>query len=240
MKTIRKVFVLAVIAFLLAGLLRTLLFPKELNYYENRYANQFPAFSLASYGDGSFQDGVEESLADQVYLAQRMKALYNQTQARYIKHTLDTVSGLLGLEENRYVRYGNLQLYGGDFVVNWTRSLSDSQEALDRKIDALNGTFARHPELDFYVYYIEKDTDIHFETGEKSGLGEYLFEGLELPESHRAIFSVDSYQEFSEKFYRTDTHWNCDGSYEGYLQLVSLLGCQGEPLEPAGEKVLVG
>lgn len=240
MAWIHKLFVLAVVVILVAGLLRTVFFPKEINSYENRYAYQVPAFSMASYLDGSFQDGVEDSLSDQVQLAQWMKGLYNRSHASYVKGVLDQVGLLLDLDRNHYVHYGSLCLFGEDSIVNWTRSLSQSQEALDQKISALNETFARHPALDFYVYYIEKDTDIDFETGEKSGLSEYLLHGLTLPDGQKGVFSVDSYSTFAEKFFKTDTHWNFLGSYEGYRQLHSLLGCQGAPLEPAGDAVLVG
>lgn len=240
MKWIRKLFILAVMAILVTGLLRTVFLPKELNSYENRYANQLPALSWSSYLEGTYQEAVEDSLEDQVPFGQVMKRLYNENHARYVKGALDGVTGLLGLEENRYVRFGSLQLYGDDYIVNWTQTLSQDQEKLDRKIVALNETFARHPALDFYVYYIEKDTDINFETGEKSGLSDYLLHGLTLPDDQKGVFSVDSYSTFSEKFFKTDTHWNFLGSYEGYRQLHSLLGCQGAPLEPAGDAVLLG
>ena len=80
---------------------------------------------------------------------------------------------------------------------------------------------AAHPELDFYVYYIEKDTDINFETGEKIPACDYLYDRLEPGRLGR--FAVDSFDRFSTWFYRTDHHWNLDGSYRGYTQLLELL-----------------
>ena len=44
----------AILLVLTAGLVSTLLFPDEINIYENRYANQMPAFTLGGYLDGSF------------------------------------------------------------------------------------------------------------------------------------------------------------------------------------------
>lgn len=237
MKCLQKLFVLAVIAFLTLGLARSIWAPKAINSYENRYAEQMPAVSAAGYLDTTFQDGVEAGLMDQVPLAQTMKSLYNRTHARWV---LSMVDALYGEEKTQYVAYEGLRLFGENYLVNWTRTLEASQEDLDRKIQALNATFARHPELDFYVYYIEKDTDIDFITGEKSGLAEYLLSGLDLPAERQAVFTVDSFAEFAQKFYKTDTHWNYAGSYEGYCQLHDLLGCQGPALRPAGEAQLVG
>lgn len=56
-----------------AGLGKTLLAPDEIDYYENRYANQVAALSAASYLDASFQDSMEDALADQVQLSTTAK-----------------------------------------------------------------------------------------------------------------------------------------------------------------------
>ena len=234
-----KLFILAILAILTAGLLRTVFSPKEINGYENRYANQMPSFTLSGFLDGTFQDGVDAALMDQVQLAQAMKQTYNQTKSRYLAGAVQSITQLAGLDPDRYVSFQGLCLYGDGYIVNWTRPLSMDQEALDRKAAALNNTFANHPELTFYTYYIEKDTDLDFETGTKTGLADYFMPQLNLPEENKGIYRVDSFDEFAEKFYRTDTHWNYLGSYEGYLQLHDLLGCSGDPLQPAGEAVTI-
>lgn len=58
LKIDRAFFLLFVLIFL-AGLLRTVFRPKEINEYENRYDNQLVPLTAASYADGSFQDGME-------------------------------------------------------------------------------------------------------------------------------------------------------------------------------------
>ena len=80
--------------------------------------------------------------------------------------------------------------------------------------------------VDFYVYYIEKDTDINFETGEKIPACQYLFDRLDLPRDRLGKFAVDSFDQFSGWFYRTDHHWNLDGSYLAYTRLLDLLGVE--------------
>ena len=49
---------------LLLGLARTVFFPKEINYYENRYANRAALPTPGSYADGTFQDQLEAALGD--------------------------------------------------------------------------------------------------------------------------------------------------------------------------------
>ncbi|MGM9579152.1 MAG: DHHW family protein [Evtepia sp.] len=237
MKKIHILFVCGVMVILVAGLARTLLFPEEINTYENRYASQMPAFSAESYLDGSFQDGVDAALMDQLPLAETMKSRYNRVTAGFQKKTLDWAGSLAGISGDRYVEFNGLRLFGDDYVTYWPRSVGSVQAELDAKCQSLNETFARHPDLEFYVYYIEKDTDLDFETGEKTGLSQYLLEHLDLPQARMGVYAIDSFQDFSANFYKTDAHWNHQGSYRGYCQLAQLLGIREELLAPAGEAV---
>ena len=91
---------------------------------------------------------------------------------------------------------------------------------MEKKAANYNEYFAAHRSLDFYVYYIEKDTDINFETGEKIPACDYLFDRLELEPGRPGRFAVDSFDRFSAWFYRTDHHWNLDGSYRGITQVL--------------------
>lgn len=238
-KYIDILFVCAVFAILVSGLARTLLFPEEINQYENRYANQVPAVTLAGYGDGSVQDAVDAALMDQVIGAQSMKALYNRCTTGFLKESLTALSGRAGNQGDSYVDFNGMQLFGGHYIVYYPRSVSSVQTELDAKIANLNQCFTQHPDLDFYVYYIEKDTDVDFETGESTGMCNYLMQNLTLPEDHKGVYPIRNFKEFSQKFYQTDTHWNYLGAYDGYLSLTKLLHCPGTPLKPSGDAVLV-
>ena len=239
MKKIHILFICAVMAILAAGLICAAAFPKEINQYENRYANQWPAFTAAGYLDGTYQDGVDAALMDQIPLAEPMKVLYNRANSAFLKSALDAARDLAGMGGERYVDFNGLRLFGDDYLTYWPRSVGSVQNELDAKIAALNGTFARHPELDFYLYYIEKDTDLDFETGEKTGLSDYLLAGLNLPRERMGVYAIDSFGQFAEYFYKTDAHWNHEGSLRGYTQLAELLGIREKTLRPTGDAVLV-
>lgn len=229
-------FIAGIVLVLLAGLVRTVLFPKEINSYENRYAEKMPAFTLAAYLDGSYQDGVDAALSDQVNFSQTFKKIYNRLSAAYVQAALDPVSSLC---RDRYIDLTSIRIFNGALVYP-TRTLSVMTQALDEKAENYDRVIADHPELDFYVYYIEKDTDIDFETNGKVLAREYLFDRLTLPEDRLGQFTVDSFPDFAARFYRTDHHWNCDGSYLGYTQLHTLLGIEDPPLCPQGDRILVG
>ncbi len=76
-------FLVLLLAVLLIGLLVTVVFPHDINEYENRYAEKIPRFRIATYLDGTFQDGVEDAFADQLPFAEKLKAAYNDTFSRF-------------------------------------------------------------------------------------------------------------------------------------------------------------
>ena len=235
-KAINGLFVGIILLLLGAGLVRTVLFPKEINAYENRYAEKIAPPTAKGWLDGSFQNSVDKALADQVQLAQVYKKVYNLTSSRYLKTAADP---LLPLCHGRYVIYGGLLVFDG-YVTYSPRNLADMTGWLDAKADNYNEYFAAHPDLDFTVFYIEKDTEINFETGEKVPACAYLFDQLSLPRNHLGCYEVNSFNEFSLRFYRTDHHWNEWGSYRGYAQLLDLLGVEDAPLSSTGDSVELG
>ena len=211
---------------LLAGLLTTVFFPDEINYYENRYANKLSPLTGAAYADGSFQDAMESALSDQVQFSRLAKKCYNYALA---SSAVPFVS-LLENSTHDYVYSNGIAFYEGKIVYTQT-GLDWRKDALDAKAENLNAAIAAHPELEFYAYYIEKDTDINFTTGQKLGASQYMFSMLNIPQERKVIYEIDSFKDFDERFYDTDHHWNYIGSYEGYKDIISLLSGD-EPLEP--------
>ena len=234
-KWLHRLFLILLAAGLAAGLVRTALFPKEINAYENRYAVTLPALSLSGFLDGEYQDGVDGALADQIPFAQRCKRYYNRAVALGFQASVRLLSDLM---EGRYLSYDGCRLFGDHLTYN-TSVLSGVTYLLDPWAESWNARFAAHPETEFYVFYIEKDTDIDFETGEKAGVREYVLDALALPEDRKGAFVINSYRDFAESFYRTDHHWNYEGSWRGYLQIRKLLGVTEAPAK-RGEAVTLG
>ncbi len=229
-------FVLCIFLFLLLGMARTVFFPKEINYYENRKAELLAPVTLQSYLGGTLQDNMEKAIADQAIFAQRIKKTYNSVLSAYM-HAAS--GGLARANPDRYIKIGGHYLYGGDHLMNSKRDVSTVQEKLDVRIAEHNRLFARHPEVDFYLYYVENDMDVHFETGERSGTYEYIASKTALPQTHIDRFGIDSYEEFDKYFYKTDHHWNAEGSYRAYKEVVELLLSGEEPVLEPLEKVVV-
>ena len=215
---------------LLAGLARTLVKPKDTNLYENRPANQVVAPTLASWLDGTFQDSVEAALSDQVLLAQTMKKTYNdiENQIRY-----EAMMRISSRHPDIPVQYGKFYVYGGKYLAYQPTALESLTEALDRRVENCNRLIAAHPDVSFYLYYIERDSDNFFDTGEKTGAYEYLTSRVKLPKDRMKKFAVDDLETFERDFYQTDHHWSYQGSYRGYREAASMFGVT-DPVEPEG------
>lgn len=217
-------FLAAVFLVLGLGLVCAAAFPREMNAYENRYAVQMPSISAASYGSGAYQQGLEDALADQLPKASALKKLYHLGTRTYVYKLLSPVSES---EPERYFDYYGVNLTGGDRLVYTPAELSAVQAQLDARIEQIESAAAQCG-AEFALYYIEKDTDLNFETGAQLGAYEYLAARLELP---TAQFAVDTPAVFCRDFYETDHHWNCRGSYRAYTELTELLDC-GAPIQP--------
>lgn len=228
-------FFLVILLFLLAGLARTLFWPKEINYYENRYAYTVEELSSENFLSGTFQDSVEKALSDQVPLAQRLKSQYHRLSVSF---QLKTLEGFIKAHPDLYVNFLGNSVFGGNCLVYYPAPLEEKLAVLEPRIENINSMLDRHPELEFYVFYIEKDTDMNFSTGKNTGFSSYVQENLHLDTSHFGLFQVTDFDFFSRNFYKTDHHWNCYGSYLGYTQVAKLLCLEDKPMVPEEEKLL--
>lgn len=226
--SIKSVFSALIILGLLSGILRALFLPKEINSYESREAYKLTALTPESFADSSFQDGMEQALADQTPMAQYFKKFYNMLKYRYQQLFLLPIANS---HSDRYFLYDGLRFFDGYIVYGpvTPEELDPRAEAMERQ---RNAAINENPQADFYMYYIESEYDIDFESGEKTGLYEHFASQLNIPAEHTGRLSIDGIQDFSRYYFKTDHHWNCDGAYKGYLDILELLDCPDAPLVP--------
>ncbi len=237
MKKIANIlFVFAFFGILLTGLLKTAFFSKDINIYENRYAYKLPAFSLSGFLDKSFQEQTDDALMDQFPLAQTAKKFFNNTSVRFKTSLIDFF--LHNLAQNQYVNLGNMNIFGGDHYVYSPIYYANARNLYEHRIENINHAVAALPDVTFYVYYVEKESDINFETNEKTDVREQVLSRIQLPDAQKSVFQVDSFAQFDAEFFKTDTHWNYLGAYRGYCELLQFLMPGETPLVPT-DTVLV-
>ena len=231
-KTVNILFLLIFLLGLLAALGRTLLMPKEYNYYENRYADRVAPLTASAYLDGSFQDGMERGLNDQIPGAQKMKKLYHLSFSLYQKLIAEPLAKRL---PDRYVNMGGLRSING-WLCYYPRWLYLEEGQAAKKAENYNAIFAAHPETEFYLYNIETDTNVNLESGERSApIFEFMQERLTLPAENMANFRIDTLEDYTAQFFRTDHHWNHRGAYRGYTDMLALIAPDETPLQPVEE-----
>ena len=237
-KILSLLFIGLIFAMLLSGLLNTLFFPDVVSEYENRYANLLDELSFSGYLDGSFQQSMDAALGDQVDLASTFKRLYNKVSSGIYRTLLQPFISSDDMKNNYYAMKSGW-IFGGDCLVTYPYG-EERMAALEHAAENYNRVFASRPEVEFFMYYVEREMDINFATGEKPGFSRHFFELLNLPADNKDAFSIDSFEQYYETFYRTDHHWNNIGSYQAYTELHKLLRCEDAPLCPTGERALGG
>jgi len=224
-------FIGVILLITLVGLVKTLCFPDDMSEYENRYAEKVESLTIGAYLNGSFQESMDDALGDQVTLSTTFKKLYNKLNTMLQSLTSNAIIENIEYFENHYFWLDGIRMFGRDTLVYGTYPEYEL-EKLDAKIENYNHIFAGFPETEFYLYYIEKDTDINFETNAKVPFYDKLRDNLNLPTENMACFRINNFEEFSQLFYKTDHHWNYVGSYKGYGEIMDLLGCEDDLLEP--------
>ncbi len=234
MTVLRLAFVLGLLLAFLLGLGRTLLRPEEINYYENRPAERLAPLTAAGFLDGSFQDSMELALADQVRGALRLKASYNDMNSSLL---LAALHWQMPKHPELFYRINGVYIHG-DRVLWDPFDPEPLMPQIRATADGFNRVMAENPGLDFYLFFVETDAVLDFRTGERTPFYELICSLLTLPEEHCSRFALRDYEQFCRQFYRTDHHWNHIGSYQGYTEILQLLGCQDPPLEPLEERTL--
>lgn len=215
---INVLFLICIFSFIFLSILKSLIKPIDEVVAENRYANQYKIPNLKDYLSGDLQDNYENSLSDQILYSSKMKNLNNFADAFIVNKFLNFI---ISPENSDYYFLGNVSLYRDNYLLYNPYDFNQTKPALIDKIDNLNNTMELYPDVDYYFYFIEKDTDIDFRTNEKLGAYEYFSENINSKNLKK--FEINNFEEFSNYFYKTDHHWNYKGSYKAYLELLELL-----------------
>ncbi len=222
---INLLFVFIIILFLLSSFCSSIFWPKDIFAGENRYAEKYSNINIKDFYNKKTQDNIEKVLSDQLLFSGKFRSLNNIIKGIIVKNYID-----LFLEEDdiKYLNSDGITFYGKNNLVYYYRNLADLKDALDSKINNYNELITKYNKVEFYFYYIEKDTDINFINNDKTGIYEYIEK--EIRSNNIGRFKIDNFEQFKKYFYETDHHWNYKGSYEGYKEVLRLLGLKDNSL----------
>ena len=228
----RILFAFLVIAITLSGFLRTVFWPKDINTYESRNANKPAELTTENYLSKVYQDNMEDALADQVPFAQYFKKIFNILRYQYQR-----IAFLSVMERHPGIsfQYNGIGIIDGYMVYEPWELNKEAKTIFDlaqKRVADMKECQQINPQTEFYLFYIESDRDYDFETAESKDLYSFITNSMGMPENRSGRLSVDNIERYKDFYFKTDHHWNCYGAYEGYRELMSLLGLEEELLKP--------
>ncbi len=206
--------------------------PKKSSIVENRNLIQYPYFDLQSFLQGNFQQTLENAMGDQVLASGTIKlkyktyhALVNNTQLKIIKRLHPNICYNYLAAGSGFFTYNC-----GDYLVNKPMDLQDLNSGLNLFYDNYNSFF----DLDeMYFYFVTSSDTMDFDNPSKNDEYYQLF--LDKFKNIDRL-KIDSYDTFTNYFYKTDHHWNHRGSYQAYLDLLKLLKINEPFHKPVSEE----
>ncbi len=223
------IFLLTLSMILLGGFINPIINSTDINYIENRTANKLPILTTETFSNNQFQNNLELALADQIPLAHYMKlankTLFLLTKINYFNFNNNSIN----LEQGLYLM--------NDYLTYYPKDIESNKKNIELKIKNYNNLANKYKNIDFYLYYIEKDTDINFQNNNKLGIYEQIKQLLN-SNINSSKFNINNFDEFKKYFYKTDHHWNYQGSYNAYKEILALLEINDNPIEPLYFKCL--
>ncbi|MBQ1551879.1 MAG: hypothetical protein IIZ67_07235 [Bacilli bacterium] len=202
--------------------------PKEKSTIENRYLKKIPQLTNSDYFYKSFQNNFESALNDQFIYSDKIKK-------NYTKYT--NISNHINI--NKYLcrnNYTNLDsehsLYGCDGYIVF--NYSSYGNIYDKQLsDFFEGYSKLNSIKDVYYYTIDTSCVYNFNKKENTFYLEKAFKRYLKGNYKIQSFKFKDFKEYSNYFYKTDHHWNYQGSYKGYTEIMNMMGIKDikEPIE---------
>lgn len=150
------------------------------------------------------------------------------------KH-IESIKEKVDAEGGKYYSVGSGLYMYNDYVLQGVVNFKANSARIDKYFARYNELIDAYPDINFYAYYIERDSDQNYATGYRSGVSEYIKSIANLPESHVGVQEVRSFDDYKEMNYKSDHHWSYKGSYSGYKGILSMMKPDAKPLTPTDE-----
>lgn len=196
---------------------------KTFSNLENRKLTTLSNLEGKSILNGDFQNTIENFYADQMPLGETLKEYYN------IFKNITGSSLLVTLyqksDSNTLIPLANgiYRLNKSDYLVYEPIKFEDIRKDLDKYLININKIYDKY-NIPTYVFYLNKDIDInHYQE-----ISHYMQSNLnkKIKFDYFKVLNNDDndyYGKYKKYFYKTDHHWNYQGSYEGYKIIAHLM-----------------
>ena len=206
---------------------------KSVSELENRSLNSFQHFAVEDFINGDFQDNYEAAISDQFLGSEQIRYYYNQA----FSHLPDFGLGDL-MCEGRYLELKSKDgkkrgTFGCDgYIVYLPDRLSEEKKKVAneniKKYNKLNKL------VDTYYYFVDDASSFDFEKDERVfDYYEFLSSNLDGEKKAKRLEYNSTFDDYVKYYYRTDHHWNKEGSYQGFLDIAKMMDIK-KTAEPRG------
>ena len=191
------------------------------SYFENRRYHAFEEFLDISIdriiNTTELQENFEESIGDLSPLSKKIRLVFN-SEFKFLKY------GNLNkkLCDNHYVRVNNYYVtYNCDSrLMPDYNDLNTHIKEIEKKLklyDSINKN------VDTYYYYINSSRSYDFENNRTIIDVEKKMKDTFKNNYTYSELKINDYSDYQKYFYKTDHHWNYEGGYQAYKDIINMM-----------------
>lgn len=183
--------------------------------------------------DETFNSTINDVLKDQFYNRDKLTNLYYNIKVKFNNVAYKGLNVLSRLKNGdnyiqadyKYLSEDVIDLGDGYLINNVLVYDEDKALMASQRGYNLNDAYNRHPDLKWYVYFPTKIEeilqigDINYGLNYRQDFLRQLDENITY-----STLNITSVEEHKVFFYKTDFHWNGDGAYVGYSDIINMIG----------------
>lgn len=218
--------------------------PEVISLTENREMAIFEEPTIDSIISTDFQNNTDKAFSDQIAFREWFLKIYQKMNNGLKKiaylYIEDDRMALISISDDGVFKVGA----NGQYLVEFPYLQSSSYDSqISGRIQNYNDIQGIHPELAMYIYKVTNARDTHWfdEENEIVGSGTYyrqwLIDNLDPRIQYKETIYAN-WEEYQERNYKTDHHWNVFGAYQGYSDIIAMIMEKfpeiQDPKEPTG------
>ncbi len=202
----------------------------DISVAENRSLFQKKDLTLSN-----LNEDLENLLQDQFIWGEELKKFYNTEKNKIVEFEIALIEKMNSSMELLPMGNDLYRLANTDYLLYGPKSAESIQDIYENVIDNFNQKSEENPNIKFYLYNIVNDYTLK----NKEEFDQFISENLNDNIEFLSSTTINSYDDYKNSFYKTDHHWNKDGQYNGYLDILNLLKINS-PLQIQDTKTFEG
>lgn len=187
------------------------------NQVNNRTSYKITKPTSKEFLNNNYQQQLENAISDQMPKYNYLQLLY-PVMSNYLNYK--TIKVLNLNHQNNYINLGNINMYHDYLVYN--PIIKDDLKNYEDDLKKIN-YIKQKINADIYLYYINSDYNINFETNKTKDIDKYLKQKLKIGDNNIKTLTINSFEDYQKYFYKYDHHWNNRGTYQAYKEIATMM-----------------